>query len=398
MIQAEKRIGNETVRIALIEFYADGHHASYLNYLSIGLARCGAQVLILGPGQIVEVDAAVKYERVDGVDRLLQLRGTRRQFAFFRLARKAIAEAKKWNATHIHFVYADWHLTAIAAAWLSSSCSADLALTIHWATGAGVGSDSWINSVRRSPHRAALRWLVRTASNIFVHHKEIAASLNYGNLKRDFDVVPYPSEPLPQIPPETRDAFRTTLGISKQDTLLLCFGGTRHDKGADLAVKCLARLPASFHLLIAGPPVHFQSSDLLLLACKANTESRLHLILRYIQEDEVAAIFNSSDVVLLPYRRTFSGQSGPLTQGACAGRTVVSAALPVLGDTVRKFKLGQTFNPADIDGMALAIQAGAVENPAIKTTIAFIEQHAPQEFASKTYSALIGHKIPYISD
>ena len=377
------------VRIALIDFYADGHHASYLNYLAVGLARCGADVLILGPVQPENSEFTIMHKKIGDAERLLQLKGARRQMACLRLSRKAIAEAMEWKATHIHFIYADWHLSAIATAWFLASSSADLALTIHWATGAGVDANSRLNSMRRYPHRAALHWLSQRAAHIFVHHDEVATSLHKTIPGRYIEIVPYPSEPLPQISLEVRDKFRASLGISDGEMLLFCFGGTRHDKGADLAIECLARLPAKFHLLVAGQAVQHHSTDLFSMAMSANVEDRVHLILRYIEDDEVAVMFQSCDIVLLPYRRTFSGQSGPLAQGASTGRPIVSADLPVLGSVVRQFGLGETFNAEDVASMELAILAVARYQPAAKSTITFIKHHAPQQFVIETYRALL---------
>lgn len=389
MKYASNESPKEVLRIALIDFYADGHHTSYLNYLAVGLARCGASVLVLSPVQLENFEFPIMYIKLSGAEQLSHLNGVRRQMACLRLSRKALAEATEWNATHIHFVYADWHLSAIAIAWFLAPSSAALALTIHWVTGAGVDADSRFNSMRRYPHRVALCWLSRRAAHIFVHHNEVAASLRKMLSTRDIDVIPYPSEPLPKISPQAREAFRAEIGVSNDEILLLCFGGTRLDKGADLAIECLARLPERFHLLIAGQPVQFDCSDLLRVAINASVKERVHLVLRYIEDDEVAVMFHSCDMVLLPYRRTFSGQSGPLMQGASTCRAIVSADLPVLGNTVREFALGETFKPDDIDDMVFAIRAGAEWQPTKKFTEAFIKHHAPSQFASIVYNVLL---------
>lgn len=47
-------------------------------------------------------------------------------------------------------------------------------------------------------------------------------------------------------------AFRKSIGLESKSILQLCFGGTRYDKGADIAVNALGHLDDKYHLLVAG--------------------------------------------------------------------------------------------------------------------------------------------------
>ena len=106
-----------------------------------------------------------------------------------------------------------------------------------------------------------------------------------------------------------KNLARQTLGFSREDKILLCFGHIRKYKGIDTALKALNLIKdPSVKLLIAGkcwiPWEKYQKiiDDLKL-------QDRVICKLGFIAADEIDLIFKSSDLVLLPYRH-FDAQSG----------------------------------------------------------------------------------------
>lgn len=372
--------------VALVNFGADGHHVPYVRDLSAGLANVGVKVIVLGPPALKDMVDVDHFVALRGCENLRELRGWRRQCATVQVCRDAIMQAKLYGATIIHFLYADFRTSAIAAAWWISRPHLKLVVTIHWSTSVGVGDLPLKDRVRRYPHRATLRWLAKIPrARVIVHHEAVASALSFIVWPDRIGIVPYPSEPLPQVSMAGQVKFRRALGLGVGDKLILCYGGTRLDKGVDLAVCALVQLPEEFHLLIAGEAQYFQPSDIQQQAIVLNVYHRVHLMSKILSDAESAIAFRACDVVLLPYRRSFSGQSGPLTLAASLGKAIVVPDLPVLAETVQAFHLGYIYPVEEVGAMAKAIEVAIRYCPDSQNTAAFVAYHSPQAFARSVY-------------
>ncbi len=378
----------QNMRVALVNPCSAGHHTGYLLYLALGMRSLGVETLLMAPNAVYTPAGERELTLASRSYELPLCRGLRRQWVGLDLYRKAIREAVAWGATHIHFLYADWNLTGIATAWLIERPAAALALTVHWATGVGTGGGTVKSRLCRTPHRIALRMLSRLHSTvILVHHQAIAHMLCQDLGVGRIAVVPYPVEPLPPVALATVALFRQQLGLDNNDCLVLCYGGTRSDKGADLAISTLARLPERYHLLIAGTPQRFSAETLETLAAGLGILRRTHLIAHWLSDEETAKFFHASDIVLLPYRQTFSGQSGPMMQGMAIGKPVVVPELPVLVDTVTSYGMGIIYPVEHIEAMAAAIQTAEGRHIDVSQKDVFVDQHAPLAFAQAVRDA-----------
>ncbi|NDU92546.1 MAG: hypothetical protein G3I10_08070, partial [Ferrovum sp.] len=230
------------VSIALIDFYADGHHGPYLQDLVSGLNKTPASVKVIGSPDLVRFVPAGVLCPIRGCEQLIGKQGIRRQWVARELFGNAITQAMISSSTHIHFLYTDWHVSAIATSWRQMQpLPAQPVLTVHWSTGVGTASGVK-DKLRRYPHRLALRWLVdRAGACVLVHHESVAIGLSDIIDHNHIYVVPYPSQPLFAPDSIEKSLFRASLGLIEEDTLMLCFGDTRFDKGADLAVQMLKK-------------------------------------------------------------------------------------------------------------------------------------------------------------
>ncbi|MGH2508425.1 MAG: glycosyltransferase family 4 protein [Ktedonobacteraceae bacterium] len=372
--------------MVLVDFYVHGHHAPYVRDLAQGLYDLGIKVTVIGPPELQEAGLG-RFLVLEDCERLNSLDGLRRQLAAFPVCRRALARARDVKPTHIHFLYADFHVSSIAMAWRFSRPEANPVLTVHWIKGVGAGSAGVRNWFRRIPHRAALRWFARQKGmRILVHHDTVAKSISRVIQPDKIGVIPYPNQPMPEVEMESRLNFRKSLGVGSGDKLILCYGGTRFDKGADLAVKALARLADNFHLLAAGRPLYFGTDCLRRQARDLGVDNRLHLLMKFLSDEETALVFYACDVVLFPYRKIFSGQSGPLTQAASIGKVAVVADLSVLRKTVREYRLGRVFPAGDIEKMTEALRAAVECNVQQKNVDSFIADHSPKAFAQAVYA------------
>lgn len=126
--------------------------------------------------------------------------------------------------------------------------------------------------------------------------------------------------PAPRPATVTRAAF----GVPPHARLLLACGMVRPYKGLETAIDAIKRLPAGYHLLIAGHPKdRVYAAD---LQTRIGGRPDVTFLDRSLTEQEFADAHAAADCVLLPYHM-ITGSSAVLA--ACTfGRGVVASDLP----------------------------------------------------------------------
>ena len=127
-------------------------------------------------------------------------------------------------------------------------------------------------------------------------------------------------------------------------------------KGVDLLLDALSRLEA------AGPPwraivagewyVDRASADA--RVARPPLAGRVHIVDRYVPDDEAAELFAACDVVVLPYRD--ATQSGVVPLAWAHGRPVVTTAVGGLPDAVEDGATGLLVAPGDPAALAEALE------------------------------------------
>ena len=101
---------------------------------------------------------------------------------------------------------------------------------------------------------------------------------------------------------EARVSFRSKLGISSDTPLLLICGRQHHKKGLDLLPPILSKLSNhSWQLLVVGQDDDGSGKALMLALTQAGLSSRVHS-LGMQPSSELGAVYNASDLLLLPSR------------------------------------------------------------------------------------------------
>lgn len=375
------------VRVALVDPMASGHHRSYAAATALAVAEGGGSAHLIGPEALtaslagapgIDATTSVPYEPGRG------LAAERRKSRFLR---SAFAIAAREGVDLVHVLYLDRFVLALAG--VRNRASLPTVASLHWTYLARSVPQRWVNVPVRWLERALLAAQFEAGIRVMVHSPATAAELTQAFRTSRIDALPYPSEPLEHGPID-REASRAQLGLPHDARVLLAFGATRWDKGADLAAAALARLPEDVHLLVAGEVRDLDGDRLRSLAGPAN--ERLHLHLSFVRDDQVADVFGASDVVVVPYRAPFAGQSGPLTIAAALGVPVVASDLPVLRETVQAYGLGATFRSEDVDAFADAVR-GVLGSPPTPDTERYRRDHAPAAFGGAlraSYAAALG--------
>lgn len=390
------------MKILLIDPIGTGHHLEYVSLLSEGLKSFGHQVYFFGAPSLLDTlvsDSLIQ----DGIS--YNFSEPSQASAYFktesariRFCRQAISNSFKINADVCHFLYMDHFIISAVCSGVLKDKSLAVCVTLHWLYFLPDFSPTRAHKLKGSIDLMALRLLASRGMRVMIHSEKSVASLNNKFIgAQQFDYVPYPVKMRKITDDEKasiRIRLRARLGLASQDVLLLVFGTTRCDKGADIAIKMLAHLPQRYHLLFAGEDTFFSQSYLAGLASEQGFLKRVHFDNRLIPEDEIPTYFCGCDIVLIPYRKNFAGQSGPLTIAAAFGIKVVAPNLPVLAETVLKNDLGYLYPVENVELMADAVQK-AINAPAPKYFEKFIDEHCTLVFTdavTASYSKAISQQ------
>ncbi|REL31941.1 glycosyltransferase family 4 protein [Thalassotalea euphylliae] len=323
------------MKVCLVDPIGTGHHVEYVKAALTRFEELGVQVHFIGAADISD---AIK-ENINSytVLEVAQITGflskERNKIAF---VRRAYDIALQQECELIHFLYLDRHIRAL----YFSGCIKQLPIvaTLHW----GYMISSLCQTLRQKAAGFIDAQLLKNLSNaglyLCVHSEKLASMLpcRQGTVS----AINYPIQSDYKFNEQERSEYRAELDVGQHEKLLLCFGGTRIDKGADKALKALAFLSEQYKLLIIGAEQDILYSDLATLAKELGIQERVILKKEFVDDDKVNRIFSAADCLLLPYDESFSGQSGPLTIAAAIGVPVVASKALVLEETITKFELG----------------------------------------------------------
>jgi glycosyltransferase involved in cell wall biosynthesis len=155
--------------------------------------------------------------------------------------------------------------------------------------------------------------------------------------------------------PIDRIVARKQIAIpEKAGPILLFFGTIRRDKGIEYLLEAIGRLSnEQFSLVITGNPQEYTSDDITRLIERWNVRDKVIARLAYVAEQDIANYFYACDALVLPYRRIYTGGSGPLMKGACMHRrpSIVSD-VSEMGRLVKEYGIGLTARPEDAQDLA----------------------------------------------
>lgn len=321
------RPGIVSVRILFVETQLSGHHKSYLFSLS---QACEEPCVAIPLNKDIDFDPSRLYHfRYCGNGK----------FKYIGMIRDLNAIAKKIQPDIIHFLYGDDLYRSFGLGLSFLYPKAKKIITCH--------------QVRRSFLRdLSYRNLSRKTSALVVHTKKLCEdfrSMKINNVHH----IEYPYFANNSLIPR-QEALRK-LGIDNNGyKTLLYLGGTRFDKGLDILLEALNGIDGKFHLIIAGKEEDIKRNYIE----KATDRYKEHvsLFLDYLPDETFDLCINAADVVVLPYRKTFDGASGPLGEAVSRYKMVVGANHKSLGHLIESNDLGRTFESENTDHLRETLQ------------------------------------------
>jgi glycosyltransferase involved in cell wall biosynthesis len=198
--------------------------------------------------------------------------------------------------------------------------------------------------------RLAGRTLIRFCDAYVTHSNEAkGAVVNSYNLNRK-KVHVIPHGPYDIYGASDRDAARSEHNL--QGFTILCFGTIRHYKGVSILIKAFNQLPPdranNMHLIVAGED---WGDDPEILPALNASPFRNRIIFKpgFVPDKEVARYFAMSDVVVLPYLRTYG--SGVTNIATAQGKYLICSDIPTLRECLEKYDGTSFFPVGDITAL-----------------------------------------------
>ncbi len=217
-------------------------------------------------------------------------------------------------------------------------------------------------------------------------------------LRSNLRVFPLP-DPLKPLN-ESHDAreVRRSLGLEGETKVLLLFGALARRKGVFQLLEAAQALPDSVAskacLLLAGPIPASDRSEVNSCCEKVRSGKGVRVITidRWIDDPEARRLFSIADVVLLPYQR-HSGMSAVLVRAASARVPVVGSDYGLLGELIRRRRLGIATDCQDPEKISSAI-VSSLSRPRTEFFDAeqarcFAEENSAEEYAKVVFSQVL---------
>ncbi len=223
--------------------------------------------------------------------------------------------------------------------------------------------------------------------NLFLLNGEESCRYLAGRFGSRSRFIPVP-DPVPEITAEADYSLRREYRISDGQTAFLFFGAVSPRKGADVLIEVLHLLPAeaaakSVFLFCGEPERGYQQAfDQAVARLRAaRSDITLNIEDRFVSDQRMMALFEQSDVVLMPYTRP-EYSSGILALAAKAHTPVIGPDSGLLGRLIRQNGLGAVCS-VQPETVAENIVSATQNLPAVDETRrgAFVQKSRPELFA-----------------
>lgn len=191
-----------------------------------------------------------------------------------------------------------------------------------------------------------------------------------------------------------REAYRASIGIEKDDVMVLAVGELSERKNHAVIIKALGKIGnPKYKFVICGRAATGTGTYDKLKALAQ--ELRVPVIFLGYRND-MPEIYKCTDITVLPSKREGLGMAG--LQSLISGVPVVGSDVHGIVDYVIEGKTGYRYNPDDVDGFAKGIRKLSDRNAresmrenCIKTAMCFSKEISKEQM-KKIYEDVLGGK------
>ena len=312
------------MKVLYVDIEIGGHHQTYLKAL---MDIPGKENVLVLPEKIEGLNAKqYVFQKTDFFNKKLP--------EYYKWAKEVKGIIKKEKPDVIHFLYGDVFYKYFGLGLESLKKKYKVVNTIH------ALKKGWIGIV-------SLKRIMRLSSVGVVHTDAIFNEVKDAGIENVVHIeYPHFSTGY-EI---DKAGARKYYDLSEDAFVLGCLGGTRYDKGLDILLKAMQGVTGDFELLVAGSEDAIKREKIEELARTYRDQVKLHL--KFLTDEEYDIAIQAVDAIVLPYRKTFNGASGPLGEGVAKGKMIIAANHGSLGDTVEKNHLGYTFESENVEALS----------------------------------------------
>lgn len=340
--------------------HRDNYYKYYLNTL-IKLSRNANEIGLCASQEfnVSGLDKRIKIYRIPAPKYKDKLNIVMRCYNYMRKLMFSINIAHKYNYSIFHFMDIDSFKISTILILLFVPTNFNMFVTLHWAC-MPLSTKPILKRVFMYLDSFALKLILNKTKAIFVHGEAIKIYITKHLLLKVSDKVVSVPYPIKYFTNDiSKEKARKILNLPENSKILLAFGGTRFEKGVNLLLDAAEKIPLSnnFKILIAGQ-AEFFNKKYFINRMSTNTilKNRLILRLMYIEGRNIDLYFNAIDVLVLPYRNIYMGQSGPLNLAIMYNKPIIAADVLQIGYDMKKYNLGLTFIPENSQSLCTAIQ------------------------------------------
>lgn len=188
---------------------------------------------------------------------------------------------------------------------------------------------------------------------IIVHTEDVKKRLQQVGIE-EVEIIYYPTLETSNID-KLEAKSKLNLQLNENFKTILYFGGTRFDKGIDILLGALEKVDSSVNLIIAGQEQDFKR-DFIEMKISNLSNKNVILNLEYIKDEDIELYFKSSDIVVLPYRKIFNGESGILTEAINNKNIVILPNIIHFPRVIEKYSNGIIYQAENTNDLAQKIE------------------------------------------
>lgn len=248
-------------------------------------------------------------------------------YHYFNSRKKLLNEYLKSNEKIIHILTGDY-IYILPIIGKISNKEKKVILTIH-----------------HVPHNKIKLLLLKNFSKkinvVVVHSIFLKEELNKVGIK-NVEVIDYPSFHDYSLM-DKKEAIKNKYNVPINKTIISLLGGTRNDKGADILLESLNYLDdekkSNIIINISGEEEYFTKEFL----SKNLKNVEFNLNLKKLTNEEFCENVLMTDIMIMPYRKTFGGNSGPMTEAIVNKIPCIAPGELNIGKIIAKNNIGETF-------------------------------------------------------
>ena len=181
---------------------------------------------------------------------------------------------------------------------------------------------------------------------------------------------------------------RTQSGLLPDVPVIGIIGGISSYKNIVPFLHILRQSDREFQLLMLGRLTDITEQEI--AEATAPYSHRVHSLFRPLTDDEYKRGIAASDIIYCIYRQDFNGASGPLTDGVCCRKMILSCSHGSLGDITTQNHLGLTADVSDEADILAKTQTALDKAPGFgydETAEAYRQRLRPRHFL-ETYKKI----------